>query len=135
MTAGAVFAFQERVIPGDPPGGMRLLEGYSHERKLSYDTQTGRIWKEGGPQIRYDIGKWAGHHARSLKDRGRFIWSKKQTFNGHPVHLTMENERRLVVTFDEDHANFFVDNVKNQEDLADVLLMLMTYTPSPPPQQ
>ena len=46
---------QEKGDPS-PPGEIRLLPGYRHVVTGGIDTVTGRIWKEGGPIISYDIG-------------------------------------------------------------------------------
>ncbi len=45
-----------------PPGGIKLLDGYVHIQEQGYDTWVGRIKKEGGLNIIYDIGFLAGEY-------------------------------------------------------------------------
>lgn len=112
---------------GDPPpGAMRLLEGYQHEKLQGIDSQVGRIWKSGGPEVHYDIGALAGNHAREPDGRR---WSKRQAVGSNTFTLTMRTDDSLVLTFDRNTANFFVKGVRTQEELAEILLMLLTYNP------
>jgi len=111
-------------IAGGPPGSMRLLEGYRHERLMGIDTMVGRIWKADGPEVHYDIGTLAGNHARQSDMRQ---WSKQQTIGGRTFTLTMRSDDTLILTFDQGTANFFVRGIRNQEDLAEILLMLLSY--------
>ena len=118
---------------GEVPGGIRLLPGYSHESIQGIDTRVGRIWKDGGPTIRYDIGWFAGNHASNLVESTKYSWSIAHAINGRRFRLTMENTERLVVTFEQDIANFFASPISDQQDLAEVLLMLLTYNPQESP--
>jgi hypothetical protein len=93
---------------------------------MGLDTLVGRIWMDGGPEVRYDIGASAGNFARSIASPE---WSKRQTFSGKSVTVTMKKDGGLVVTFDEGRANFVVAGLRGQEDLTDVLLMLLAYEP------
>jgi hypothetical protein len=49
--------------PPSGPGGMQLQPGYLHTRTPSLDTIRGRVWKDGGPEIVYDIGLLALNEA------------------------------------------------------------------------
>jgi hypothetical protein len=113
-----------QAVPGGPPGSIRLHEGYQHQRLQGIDTEVGRIWKDNGPEIRYDIGSLSGHHASQLEPRR---WSKRQTLSGRSFTLTMGTDDVLVLTFDKDTANFFVKGIRNQEELVEVILMLLAY--------
>jgi len=108
------------------PGAIRLLEGYQHETFQGIDTQVGRLWKNGGPEVHYDIGALAGNHARQTEMRR---WSKRQTVGANSFTLTMRTDDSLVLTFDKNTANFFIRGIRTQEELAEVLLMLLTYNP------
>jgi hypothetical protein len=111
-------------IAGGPPGSMRLLEGYQHERLRGMDTTVGRIWKPGGPEVHYDIGQLAGNHARQTDMRR---WSKRQSIGGRSFTLTMQTDDTLILTFDQGTANFFVRGIRGDEEFAEILLMLLSY--------
>jgi hypothetical protein len=113
-----------------PPGGIKLLLGYQHKTEQGIDTAVGKIWKEGGQTISYDIGCLAGHYAdrKRLKD---FVWYKELIIDGHEARVARFKSGGfmsgiLVVTFPEAAANFFA-TAKTEEDVADALLMLTTY--------
>jgi len=123
---GSAGRVEAQVVNGAPPGAMRLLDGYQHETLQGIDTQVGRIWKNNGPEVYYDIGALAGNHARQ-SDMAR--WSKRQTIGANAFTLTMRTDDSVVLTFDKNTANFFIKGVRTQEELAEVLLMLLTYNP------
>jgi hypothetical protein len=56
------------------------------------------------------------------------LWTKEQTVQGRAVQLVQTKDRTLYVTFPDSSSNFYA-TVKNNEDLADVLLMVFTYAP------
>jgi hypothetical protein len=53
-------------------------------------------------------------------------WRKKQLINGQQAVFVFTKSRRLVVSFPESHANFYA-TVRNESELADMLLMLATF--------
>ena len=111
-----------------PPGSVKMLSGYEHQRETGIDTTVGRIWKQDGLTISYDIGTLAGNGAAHRKETGKNLWYREQTFNGHKAQLVLTTDRFLCVTFPENTANFF-GVVKTEQDLIDALLMILTYTP------
>lgn len=44
----------------DPPGSIKLVVGYTHQRMQGIDTRVGKITKRNGLEISYDIGRLAG---------------------------------------------------------------------------
>src|SRR5262249_42950133 len=113
--------------PPEGPGGIRLLPGYQHEEGRGIDTRVGRIWKKDGMEIHYDIGRLAGNYAKgkaSDKD-GKKLWHKEQTVAGRKIDLAMTKDRVLYVTV-AGPSNFYA-TVKNDEDIADLLLMVLSY--------
>jgi hypothetical protein len=108
-----------------PPGKMELLPGYHHKTGRGIDTAVGHIWKDGGITISYDIGGLAGIYVLpNQKDQNG--WYREQKINNQTVRIVLTNERQLRVTFVEATANF-VAVVPKDEDLADALLMILTY--------
>jgi|ERR1051325_4534635 hypothetical protein len=108
-----------------PPGPIKLLPGYQHKTERGIDTAVGRIWKEGGTTITYDIGIYAGLEIRP-DQQDRNAWYKEQTINNQTVRMVLTKERALKVEFVERHATFLA-LVPKEEDLADALLMILTY--------
>src|SRR5262249_19980330 len=112
----------------EPPGSIRLLPGYKHKGGMSEDSLRGKIWKEGGLTIEYDIGDMAGEDGNE-EHKPEYVWWREQSINNHPVRIAMTKERKLIVTFttrSHNPANFWA-TVKSEEDMTDLLLMALTY--------
>jgi hypothetical protein len=110
-----------------PPGGIKLLNGYVHIPLRGIDTRVGRIKKEGGLDILYDIGRLAGESVRLclLIDQS-CVWYKEQQLKGGLVKIALTKDREIIATFPKTTANFIAE-VKSQEDIADFLIMILTY--------
>ncbi|MEQ8786982.1 MAG: hypothetical protein RIC55_11810 [Pirellulaceae bacterium] len=135
---GAVAASSALAADG-PPGAMRLLEGYEHQPLQGIDSIVGRISKEGGLQITYEIGsvpKPGGFQlGGQFSDRPKNVpkeelrWYREQTVNGQPVHLAHRKDDVLLVSFPRQGMNFST-TVRTADDMAAALLMILTY-PAP----
>jgi len=132
----------------EPYGGIRLLDGYRFERSHTFDTINGVITKSGGLRIEFESGINEGY-AVEPKNKTKYIWFREQTVNGHKVMLALakrgvtpweprvtRNARPanvLMVTFPgrigpQDAANFYGE-VANEQEIADMLLMVLTFEP------
>ncbi|HEX8735054.1 MAG TPA: hypothetical protein VF721_07025 [Pyrinomonadaceae bacterium] len=74
LSASYAFAQTKTLIlpkptPVPPPGNIKLLADYIHERKQGIDSAIGEISKKGGLVIRYDIGAMAGNYAMGIEGR------------------------------------------------------------------
>jgi len=124
-------AGSDRNLREPVPGGILLLPGYEHGSEQGIDSRVGHIRGVGGDlTIGYDIGGMAGPKAQGIE---RFLWSRKQVINGQLATLVMQEGGYLTVTFERDSANFEAYPIRTQAELADVMLMLSTYTPEPWP--
>src|SRR6185436_1016690 len=115
-----------------PPGGITLLPGYQHERLRGADSVVGRIWKDQGLSIRYDIGGLAGNR---VTGNPNLQWSKEKIVSGNRVQMALTKDRTLIVVFSSVApgprgvpgsmlpANFYA-TVSNEEDIADMLFMV-----------
>jgi len=115
-----------------PPGSMKLLPGYHHQRQQGIDSTVGTIWKQSGLKIEYDIGEMAGNYAECTScgwTTGE-VWRKKQTVGERKIVLVFTSKKMLVVSFPESHANFYAI-IQSQDEMADMLLMLFTFSPTP----
>ena len=112
-----------------PPGEMRLLPGYRHVAHQGIDTIVGRISKEVGPTISYDIG----FGASSAATRGpgdNTLWVKESTIGPQTKFVVNMQSDGVTLLVDVGSGSSFVaQNVRTKEDLAEVLLMLMSYRP------
>ena len=144
-----VLVFAAPVLALDEPyGGLRLLDGYRFERSHTFDTINGVITKPGGLRVEFESGINEGY-AVEPKNKTKYIWFREQTVNGHKVMLALakrgvtpwkpevvRNPRPgnvLMVTFPgrigpDDAANFYGE-VANEQEIADMLLMVLTFDP------
>jgi hypothetical protein len=120
-------SFAARAQADPPPGNIKLLPGYQHQTLQGIDTRVGKIWKPGGIEIKYDIGHLAGDYANP-KNRDEYQWYREQVVGGHTVHCALDKGNTLVVSFPDTESNFMA-TVKSQADVADMLLMVLTYQP------
>jgi len=123
------------VVP--PPGGIRLLDGYHHELLHGIDSPVGRIWKEDGLEIHYDIGAMAGNWADSVPEEQQ-VWDRRQVVAGETARIVERKDGMVVVTFlppkqeqgsralQDGPANFYA-KVRSRGDLVDLLLTALTY--------
>jgi hypothetical protein len=119
--------------PGDPtPGGIKLLPGYKHQKLHGIDTRVGKVWKEGGLNIQYDIGRLAGNQVKG-QAKDTLLWYKEHVVDGRAVQLALSKDRMLFVTFTEGPANFY-GKTKSDEEIVDMLLMVLTYAPPVKPK-
>jgi hypothetical protein len=117
--------------PDAVPGNIRLLPGFVHHRGQGIDSAVGSIARKGGLVIEYDIGRLAGAYT-DCKWCGWTdgeLWRRDQVISGHEVKVVFTKSRRLVISFPDRHANFYA-TVRSDADLADALLMVLTYNPS-----
>lgn len=112
-----------------PPGSIKLLPGYVHHHGQGIDSTVGTIGKEAGLRIHYDIGPLAGNYAECSKLCGwtdNEVWRKKQIVSNQEVICVFTKEKRLVISFPKATANFYA-TIRSQEDMADMLLMVLTF--------
>jgi len=108
-----------------PPGGIKLLNGYVHIKGQGIDTWVGRIKKEGGLNIKYDIGRLAGEYVSHCLRENTCVWYKEQQLKGGLVKIALTQDGTIIATFPKTTANFYAE-VKSQEDIADFLIMILT---------
>ena len=117
-----------------PPGDIELFDGYTHTPKRGIDSRVGEISKPDGITIRYDIGRMAGLFAGRCMANNECLWYKGQKINGRDVWLSLTKEGRVYATFPKEYANFWADT-KSQENVADFLVMILTYKIKEPVEQ
>jgi len=151
MTVCFVLFLGSSIPANYPPyGNVKLLDGYKYKRSHTFDTINGLIYKDGGLRIEFESGINEGY-AVDPKEQKNYIWFRQQEINGHKVFLALTvsgvstkwepeiprspNPRRiLMITFPGrigpmDAANFYAE-VLNEREIADALLMVLTFDPS-----
>lgn len=133
-----------------PYGNLKLLSGYKYKRSRTFDTVNGLVYKEGGLQIEFESGTGEGY-AADPKRKEKYLWFRQQQINGRVVFVALASpgegivwepkewrgsthRRILIVTFPGDMspldaANFYAEILDDQE-IADVLLMVLTFDPT-----
>lgn len=122
-----------------PPGSIQLLPGYVHEPLQGFDSIVGKISKKGGLTIQYEIGRVRkpgdlavggdfSDAAQRLPEKDR-KWFKQQVVNGQPVNVAYGKDDVLYVAYPQSGVNF-TSKVKTPEEVAEALLMLLTYPPA-----
>lgn len=119
--SGAQKLFANNEVP------VQLLPKYQHRSMAGMDTTIGRVWRENGPDIYYDIGFLAGEFARGHADdnRGTRLITVDSPATGDIAVAVDEKRHMLVVTVDH-FANFTARNVRTPSDVVEVLLMAST---------
>ena len=127
----------------DGLGGIRLLPGYKHEKLKGIDSIVGRIVKQNGLTIQYEIGGIPEGRLRfggSFTDRPKLTpkkqlkWYREQMVKGQPVHIAYLKNNTLLVSYPKSipkkGINFYA-KVNSTEEMVDVLLMLLTFPEAP----
>jgi hypothetical protein len=132
-------------------GGIKLLPGYQIQQSSAVDASAWSIHQGvSGMTIDFESGWSEGAWAKPEK-KENYSWYREQTVNGYSAVLALvkpgvktvfepkDSRGRtgniLLVTFtlDPSHPNYtanFRAKVLNQEELADALLMVLTFDPS-----
>ncbi len=132
-------------------GGIQLLDGYSVNRTRAVDAAAWTIEGKNGFEIQFEAGPNEGSWAER-RDQNEYSWYREQMIHGYDVRFAVvkaglktqwePNESRglapgniLLVTFllegsESDHTANFSAKVADQRELADALLMVVTFDPS-----
>lgn len=151
LAAICILATATTSMADEPPyGGIKLLEGYRYKRDSTTDTINGFIYKSGGLSIEFESGISEGY-AVNPKKKGKYSWYREQVVNGRKVYVALGESgvvtrwkpvkprgskpvRVLMVTFPGDFgptdaANFYAE-VLDEREVADTLLMVLTFDPT-----
>lgn len=122
-------------------GTVQVPEGWTQKRTGTKDSERGQITRaKGGLIVNYDIGSMAGAHMSNQR-KSECIWYKEQVIHGHLARIGLVETnagRELVVRlFDTAQrfsvkypANFWA-TVQGDEDVADTLLIALSYEAAP----
>ncbi len=127
------------------PGGfeIRLLPGFAYQPRRGIDSIVGVIAKKDGLQIQFDMGgvvlpgapRFGGSYvnqALAVPEKDR-LWAKEQEVGGQKFHVTYGKEHQLIVsTATAKMGVSFYVVAKTPEEVADVLLMVLTLAEQKP---
>ena len=135
-----------------PPGGINLLDGYRYKQRNTFGvlSAAGTIFSEEGLLIEFEEGMNVCC-AADPADIARYAWFKEQVIAGRKVYIALikkgvktvwepdkprNNEfgNILLVTYplggQKSHGINFVGEILSDEELADALLMILTFDPN-----
>ena len=115
----------EQSKPASSDADSGLPAGYRQTAaSVGGDSATGRIWKENGPQIAYDIGPTAGAQAREFARQNpkATLTVTRSAATGEMVVALDEGQHTVVVSIDG-RAHFTARNVRSQKDVIETILI------------
>jgi hypothetical protein len=103
---------------GLPPGYRQTAS------PIGVDSATGKIWKEGGPDIHYQIGFTVGEQAREFARQNpkATLTVTRSVATGEIVVALDESQHAMVVSIDG-RAHFTARNVQSQKDVVETILI------------
>ena len=108
---------------------VRLLPGYKIELRHGFEGDFGgRIWKPGGLSVDFDSGVHNPKAIDSIEAKD-VRWRAEQIFDGHHVVLVYGPSGLVAISILDRAANFRA-KIRNQQDLAEMLLMVLTFETS-----
>lgn len=132
------FGLSTITLAQDAPGGMKLLPGYTHKKLQGIDSVVGAILKGDAPAMQYEIGRVVA--PGGLRLGGDFTdsvarlpeaqrqWLREQTIGGVTFRIAREKTGRLLASVPSAGINFHA-HPKTDADLADCLLMILSFAP------
>jgi hypothetical protein len=115
-----------------PPGGIHLLEGYRHTKMMGEDTPGGQI-RNDRIVINYEAGGGV-FAAADWPSRTEWKWSIVQKRGDREITIFVNHENDLYISFRATKtraAANFAASVQSPQDVAEVLLMVLTYDDEP----
>ncbi len=106
----------------------QLLPGYRVSVSYGLDTWGAKIWKDGGVTIEFVNGLHVGVEADSV-EKGGVTWREEQFVNSQRFICVYRKANDLVVSIAQLAVNFR-GHIRNQQDLAEMLLIVLTYEPT-----
>jgi hypothetical protein len=106
---------------------VRLLPGYKIQSVSGIEGGLGgRIWREGGPDIQFEVEDVYSEDPLRTVEREDILWREAQILNGNPFVCVYTKSKELVMSFPA-KAGFFSAKVQSPRDLTEVLLMVSTF--------
>lgn len=129
LLVGARMSGQETSSPTQPKSlrsPVLLLEGYKYQRTgVGLEGgKSGKIWKDGGVTIDYDEGIYNENEAAAVKPK-EILWRNTQFINNRRLECVYTKSHEFVATLQA--STNFSAKIRNQQELADMLLMVVTF--------
>ena len=121
--------------PEEPPGKIHLLDNYQYEPGRGIDTWKGSFVRTDGFKIQFENGALAANYAsdEAVKRKGEVRWYKLLRLESAFVVVALFKDGQVMASFEKRKpyhyaANFFA-MTKSDEDVAEFLLTVLTYSP------
>jgi hypothetical protein len=108
---------------------IQLLPGYKVEGGHGTDTAGARIFKDGETSIAFGLGIHMAVQADSV-DETRVAWKEDQIVNGRHLTCVYTKSGELIASFRDLPVANFSAKIRTQQELAEMLLMVLTFEPS-----
>jgi hypothetical protein len=105
---------------------IRLLPGYKVQVQPGIDTGGARFWKEGGLDMHFSTGTYEFKEADSIP-ANQVQWRVEQIVNGNHITCVFTKSQEFIVTVNELPVSNFDAKIRSQQELAEMLLMVLTY--------
>jgi len=109
-----------------PNSAVHLLPGYKMRVFSGIDSEAGPIREPGGPTNDVEFGCGLGNRAAAI-DPSQVLWREEQTMNGQRVGCVFTRSDHFIVSFVSGHLANFSARIRDQKDLAEVLLMALSF--------
>ena len=116
---------QDRVKREAKLSPVRLLPGYKIRWASGIDSWGGKIWNEAGVNIEFDQGLHVGVSADEV-NKDDVVWRAEQLISGQQVMCVYTKSNHVIISIPKLIVNFEAD-IRNQRDLAEMLLMALTW--------
>ncbi|HWZ96563.1 MAG TPA: hypothetical protein VN025_02265 [Candidatus Dormibacteraeota bacterium] len=108
-----------------PRSPVVLLQGYKLDVGKAIDSEWRVIWKAGGLRLDFGQGGYFEDETKRIK-KADILWTQEQTIDKQRVRFVYTKSHELMATFPTLNARFKA-HIHNQQELADMLLMVVTF--------
>jgi hypothetical protein len=106
---------------------LQLLPGYKVFSGSGIDSSSAKIWRDGSVTIELSQGLYVGVDVDSIRKED-VAWREEQIVNGERVICVYTKSNEFVVSIPRLAVNFR-GHIQNQQEIAEMLLMVLTYEP------
>lgn len=108
---------------------VRLLPGYKIKAISGFEGGlAGTIWKEDGPRIEFDVRSRTASAIDSVA-KEQILWREEQSIGENQFVLVYTRSDELVIAVFGNITADFHAKIRNPRDLAEVLLIVLTFEP------
>ena len=128
LVAGAVSCESQPMESGQAGPSTRsswVLQGYQQSAtSVGVDSVGGRLWKDGGPDISYEISPSSGEHARVFAlDNAKASLTVVASQKTGEIAVALDEEKAEMVISVDKRVHFHARNVRTRKDAVEAVLL------------